>query len=86
MDEKIEKWAENRMNEVFEKEKFAALGKENEKTFQALVFMNRASSEISKAYTILREIEGIENEELKEICGSLQKFIEKIRFVKEAKK
>ena len=86
MDANIEKWAENRLNEVFEKENFKVLGKENEQLFQGLVFMNRASSEISKAYTILREIEGVENDELKEISDSLQKFIEKIRCVKETKK
>lgn len=86
MDANIEKWAENRLNEVFEKENFKALGKENEQFFQALVFMNRASREISKAYTILKEIEGFENEGLKEINDALQKFIEKTRFAKETKK
>lgn len=81
----VEEWAECRLNEVFEKENFEALGKENDRLFQALVFMQRASSEISKAYTIVKDIDGVGNEELEKVIRSLQKLIEKTRSTKENK-
>lgn len=82
----VDAWVESRWGAIFEKEKFNALKKERQVFFQAVVFMNLASREISKAYTILKEIEGFENEGLKEINDALQKFIEKTRFAKETKK
>lgn len=54
----VDAWVESRWGAIFEKEKFNALGKGNKRFFQAVVFMNLASREISKAYTILKEIEG----------------------------
>lgn len=85
-DANIDAWIDSRWGAIFEEEKFNALKKRDKRFFQAVVFMNLASREISKAYTILREIEGFENEELKEINDALQKFIEKTRFAKEETK
>lgn len=49
-----ENWAEQKLNEVFEVDKFKAINKENNYIFQALSFMSEASQKLSIANTILK--------------------------------
>lgn len=46
-------WAEQKLSEVFEVDRFKKLGKENDHVFQALVFLSEASQKLSIARTIL---------------------------------
>lgn len=65
---KFDMWVEERENELFEKEKFKELGKQDDYIFQTLVFMGRASQQMSIGFTIADTLDESQNL-LRRKCG-----------------
>ena len=79
---KFDMWVEERENELFEKEKFKELGKQDDYIFQTLVFMGRASQQMSIGFTIadtLNEIPQSIKEEMRDLARRYHGLQEQIR-------
>ncbi|WP_083390579.1 hypothetical protein [Cytobacillus oceanisediminis] len=79
---KFDMWVEERENELFEKEKFEELGKVDDYIFQTLVFMGRASQQMSIGFTIadtLNEIPQSIKEEMRDLARRYHGLQEQIR-------
>lgn len=79
---KFDMWVEERENELFEKEKFEELGKVDDNIFQTLVFMGRASQQMSIGFTIadtLNEIPQSIKEEMRDLARRYHGLQEQIR-------
>lgn len=79
---KFDMWVEERENELFEKEKFKELGKQDDYIFQTLVFMGRASQQMSIGFTIadtLNEIPQSIKEEMRVLARRYHGLQEQIR-------
>ncbi|EWG08422.1 hypothetical protein [Cytobacillus firmus] len=75
-------FVEERENDLFEKEKFRALGKQDDYIFQTLVFMGRASQQMSIGFTIadtLNEIPQSIKEEMRDLARRYHGLQEQIR-------
>ncbi len=57
--EAVVKWMIERENTLFDVDNFKRLGKDNDFNFQVLVFMGRASQQMSLGYTIAYELDEI---------------------------
>ncbi|WP_182101550.1 hypothetical protein [Niallia taxi] len=53
----FDEWVKEREDELFDKARFKELGKEHDYIFQTLVFMGRASQQMSLGYTIASNLE-----------------------------
>lgn len=61
-------WAGQKIDELFEVERFKKLNKENDYVFQALVFLGEASQKLSIARTILKDNNvAVDSEKMKEM-------------------
>lgn len=81
----FDKWVGEREAELFEVEEFKQIGKESDYYFQMLVFMQRASAQMSLAYTLTDIIENFPkelNDEFREIAIRNQELQEKIRYLR----
>lgn len=70
VDESNEDWAERKLDEIFLTEKFIEMGKADDLGFQSLVFLGKASHQLSLATTVLQDASDIPEEikaELKDI-------------------
>lgn len=70
VDESNEDWAERKLDEIFLTEKFIEMGKADDLAFQSLVFLGKASAQLSYATTVLQDagdIPEITKAELKDI-------------------
>lgn len=79
---KFDMWVEERESELFEKERFKELGKEDDYIFQTLVFMGRASQQMSLGFTIadtLDEIPKTIKEEMGDLARRYHGLQEQIR-------
>ncbi|MBN8203889.1 hypothetical protein LG291_25080 (plasmid) [Cytobacillus firmus] len=79
---KFDMWVEERENELFEKERFKELGKQEDYIFQTLVFMGRAFQQMSIGFTIadtLNEIPQSIKEEMRDLTRRYHGLQEQIR-------
>jgi len=84
MTKQFDKWVDERENELFQKDKFKAMGASDDYVFQALVFAGHASQQMSLATTVLSDEHRVPDElkaELKSIQKQLHDFKEKLRNV-----
>lgn len=75
-------FVEEMENDLFEKEKFRALGKQDDYIFQTLVFMGRASQQMSLGFTIADSLEEIPKsirEEMRELARRYHELQDQIR-------
>lgn len=59
VNESNEDWAERKLDEIFLTEKFIEIGKADDLGFQSLVFLGKASAQLSYATTVLQDAEDI---------------------------
>ena len=81
-EEEFEKWVTERENVLFNKARFKEMGKENDYMFQILVFMGKASQQMSLGYTIAGQLEEMPQEikdEMRAISIQYQELQDKIR-------
>ncbi|MGG3987319.1 hypothetical protein [Bacillus smithii] len=84
MKKQFDKWVDDRTKDLFQTEKFEAIGKGDDYVFQALVFAGNASEQLSLATTVLESLNEVPNKlktELKSIQQQLHDFKDKLRGV-----
>lgn len=85
-----EKWAEEKLNELFEVERFKEQGKENDHVFQALVFLGKASHQLSIARTILKNnnvaVDPVKMKEMLDMQQWVHDFSQYLRSIEERSK
>lgn len=85
MTNQFDKWITERESDIFEVDKFNAMGKGEDYIFQALVFAGKGAQQLSIATTVMGGLSEVSEElkvELKSIQRQLDDFTEKLRNVK----
>lgn len=82
MNKSFDEWVAEKEKEIFRKEEFKAIGKEDDFIFQSLVFTGEAFHRLAVATTVLDVVEEAPNEikeELKSLQQQLFDWQEKLR-------
>lgn len=81
-EKEFEAWVSERERELFNLEKFAEMGKQDDFIFQALAFMGNASFQMSLANTVVQDVEEVPSKlkaEMKQVNRLIQELQEKLR-------
>ncbi len=78
----FDEWIKEQEKDLFQTEKFKAIGKDDDYVFQSLAFLGNGSKELSIATTILSDLNEVPSDlkdELKNIQEQIHYLMEKLR-------